>query len=190
ICSALAFAHDHNIIHSDLKPSNVFVTTSGRVKLLDFGIARVARGPIRGFDPAACAAATESYASCEMLEGGVPDTRDDVYALGCVVYEMLSGKHPFAKRSGSHARDLKLAPPPLASLSRRQNAALAKALCFDREKRTASVEAVQAQLQAPSPSVRPRLALVAVLIALAAVLFAGRGWVDRVVALWEARMPA
>lgn len=147
MCAALAYAHDHNIIHSDLKPSNVFVTTCGKVKLLDFGIARVARGPIRGFDPGAYGAATESYASCEMLEGGTPDVRDDVYALGCVVYEMLSGKHPFARRSATQARALNLVPAPLAGLSRRQNAALARALRFDREERTASVEAFQHQLQ-------------------------------------------
>jgi formylglycine-generating enzyme required for sulfatase activity len=181
ICSGLAYAHDHNVIHSDLKPLNVFVTTAGRVKLLDFGIARVARGPIRGFDAAAHGAATETYASCEMLERGTPDVRDDVYALGCVVYEMLSGKHPFAKRSATDARDLKLQPAPLACLSRRQNASLAKALCFDRDQRTASVEAFQSELE-PRSALAPGRAiafgLVGVVV-LAGILLAGRAWLDR-----------
>jgi formylglycine-generating enzyme required for sulfatase activity len=153
-CAALAYAHDHNVIHSDLKPSNVFVTTSGNVKVLDFGIARGARGALRGFDARACGAVTETYASCEILEGGTPDVRDDVYALGCVVYEMLSGKHPFGRHPATEARELKLRPPRLGSLSRRQNAAIARALSFDRDLRTESVEAFQSELRPREPQAK------------------------------------
>jgi len=176
MCAALAYAHDHNVVHSDLKPSNVFVTTSGKVKLLDFGIARVARGPIHGFDAAAFGAATESYASCEMLEGGAPDARDDLYALGCVVYEMLSGRHPFGRRSATEARDLGLQPSPLPRLSRRQNAALARALRFGREERTASVEVFESHLSPAGGRLRTALLAggVAAVVAIAAVTLLGR----------------
>jgi serine/threonine protein kinase len=147
ICTGLAYAHDHSVIHSDLKPSNIFVTTSGKAKLLDFGIARAARGGIGRFDPAALGALTPAYASCEMLEGDKPDQRDDVYALGCVIYEMLSGKHPFDCASALEARRDALQLTPIASLTRRQNAALAQALAFDRAKRTDTVEALLAGLE-------------------------------------------
>jgi len=147
--AALAYAHDHSVIHGDLKPANVFVTTSGKAKLLDFGIARAARGPRRAKDAAVLGALTPAYASCEMLEGVAPDTRDDIYAFACMVYEMLSGRHPFGDRNAVQARDASEKPPPITSLTPRQNAALAQALSFDRAARTATVEELLAGL-APS----------------------------------------
>ena len=143
--AALANAHDHNVIHSDLKPANVFVTTSGRTKLLDFGIARVSRGPLL-HAPSGLRALTPAYASCEMLEGKEADRRDDIYSFACVIYEMLSGERPFGELTALEARESGTRVPRLEGLSREQNAALVNALAFDREARTASVEQLLAGL--------------------------------------------
>jgi TonB family protein len=145
--SALAYAHDHNVIHSDLKPSNIFVTTSGKAKLLDFGIARAVRVKADRFDPGVLGALTPAYASLEMLQGSAPDQSDDVYSFACVIYETLSGRHPFDRMSALDARNGNLRPAPLASLSRGQNKALAHALAFSRAERTRSVEALLAGLK-------------------------------------------
>lgn len=108
ICSALSHAHAENIIHSDFKPGNIFVTTAGAAKVFDFGIARAVTQVDRKdgkaidktvFDAATLGALTPAYASMEMLQGKVPDIRDDIYALGCIVYEILTGNHPFNKNA-------------------------------------------------------------------------------------------
>lgn len=152
--AGLAYAHDHSVIHGDLKPSNIFVTTSGKPKLLDFGIARAARGPGRNLDATALRALTPAYASCEMMEFLPPDTRDDIYAFTCIIYEALSGNHPFGGRSAVMARDAKEKPAPIDSLTPRQNAALAQGLAFDRQARTATVEALLAGLAQAADSRR------------------------------------
>jgi hypothetical protein len=113
--SALAYAHDHNVIHSDLKPSNIFITTSGKAKLLDFGIARAVRGKTDRFDPGVLGALTPAYASLEMLQGNAPDQSDDVYSFACVIYETLSGRHPFDRMSALDARGANRNPPPIGS---------------------------------------------------------------------------
>jgi TolB-like protein len=152
VAAALGNAHDHNVIHSDIKPANVFVTTSGRTKLLDFGIARVSRGPLL-LARSGPRAVTPAYASCEMLEGKEADRRDDIYSFACVIYEMLCGDRPFGEITAREAREAGSEVPPLQGLSRGQNAALAQALAFDRERRSASVETLLAGL---SPEERPR----------------------------------
>ncbi|HTL20872.1 MAG TPA: protein kinase [Steroidobacteraceae bacterium] len=169
VAAALGNAHDHNVIHSDLKPANVFLTTSGRAKLLDFGIARVSRGPLLRAR-SGTRALTPAYASCEMLQGKEADRRDDIYSFACVVYEMLCGERPFGELTALEAREDVARVPPLEGLSREQNAALAQALAFDRERRTVSVERLLERLA--DSKVRPRpIAFVAgtILAAVAAV---------------------
>jgi TolB-like protein/predicted Ser/Thr protein kinase len=156
--AALGYAHDHNVIHSDLKPANVFVTTAGRTKLLDFGIARVSRGPLLRARLGR-RALTPTYASCEMLEGKEADRRDDIYSFACVTYEMLCGERPFGELSALEAREAGTKVLPLQGLSGGQNAALARALAFEREARTASVEKLLEGLAAEHPARSRRAAL-------------------------------
>jgi serine/threonine-protein kinase len=168
--AALGYAHDHNVIHSDLKPANVLLTSSGRTKLLDFGIARVSRGPLL-HKRSGTRALTPAYASCEMLKGEEADRRDDIYSFACVIYEMLSGDRPFGELNALEARDAGTRVPPLALLSRAQNEALAQALALDREARTASVEQLLAGLGTDkAPGGRRNAVLGPAIIATVAVL--------------------
>jgi serine/threonine protein kinase len=145
MADALAFAHKNGIVHADFKPANVILTEAGEIKVIDFGIARAFHKPGEGdmeatrFDPGSLGALTPTYASPEMLEHRKPDPRDDVYALACIVYEMLTGRHPFGRRQANEARDGGLALER-RSLTRKQWKALRSALAFDRDKRTPSVE--------------------------------------------------
>ena len=144
---ALAHAHSRGIVHSDFKPSNVFLTGGGEVKVLDFGIARAARpGPGAAdatqtvFDPAKLGAATLAYASPEQLLGiSEPDPRDDVYSFAVVAYELLAGRHPFDRRSALEAQLQEMQVAQLPELTEQQNAVLGSALAFNRERRPASI---------------------------------------------------
>ncbi len=146
LCEGLAYAHSKQLVHSDFKPGNAFLTKDGTVKLLDFGIARASKtrketsGETTVFDPGQLGALTPAYATVEMFEGIDPDQRDDIYALACVSYELLTGKHPFNKLSAPKVLEKGLKPAPIAKLTARQNRALFKALALRREERSASVE--------------------------------------------------
>ena len=146
MASALAHAHEKNIVHSDFKPGNVFVDEHGDIRVLDFGIAcAIGRGDkdhqdATVFNARSLGALTPAYASLEQLQNRDPDPRDDIYALACVSYELLNGKHPFGRLSAEKALEVNLQPKPIAQLSRRQWKGLQKALAFDQQQRTASIE--------------------------------------------------
>ena len=139
---ALTYAHKRDIVHSDFKPANAFFCKDGTVKVLDFGIARaIKRDDVETtlFDPGSFNALTPAYATLEMMDKKDPAPCDDLYALGCVAYELLMGEHPYAKTPANIARNKQMVPPIVKGLSRKQNHALAKAVAFESENRFSSV---------------------------------------------------
>jgi serine/threonine protein kinase len=97
VCDAVAFLHRHSVIHRDLKPSNILVNRDGRPKLLDFGIAKVIDTAPSDLTRASVAAFTPEYAAPEQVEGGTITTATDVYALGVLLYKLLTGARPYGR---------------------------------------------------------------------------------------------
>jgi hypothetical protein len=177
---ALAYAHERGFVHCDFKPANVILTDTGGVKVIDFGIARVFQKAeeapdVTVFDPGSLGALTPAYASPEMLENREPDPRDDIYALGCITYELLTGRHPFNRLSATQARDAGLRPQRPPGLGHNQWRALRCALAFQREARTSSVNLFLQEIGARDAWRRPPVLIGAgVAVAIVVLQFALR----------------
>ena len=132
MAEGLAAAHAKGVVHRDLKPENVFLVSDGRVKILDFGLARAEASAYPGTEtsvPTSAPPVTEAgivmgtvgYMSPEQIRGGTADVRSDIFAVGCVLYEMVSGRRAFAGRSAAEvsAAILRDAPelPPASGTS-------------------------------------------------------------------------
>src|SRR5688572_5973862 len=103
VLDAVSYAHRRQILHRDLKPSNILVTEQGEVRLLDFGVARLLHGDADGSSSVTQAwghALTPAYASPELLRGEPVDLRSDLYSLGVVLHELLTGVRPGRQPSG------------------------------------------------------------------------------------------
>src|SRR5207344_979630 len=96
ISEGLAYAHARDIVHRDLKPANIHILPGDKVKIMDFGLARIAGSDMTS---TGTVMGTPHYMSPEQVRGQKADARSDVFALGCICYELLTGKKPFDAES-------------------------------------------------------------------------------------------
>ena len=157
LCDAVQHGHQRGVIHRDLKPGNVLVDESGRVRVIDFGVARIVEPEARDharLTQAGELVGTPAYMSPEQAATGDVDTRSDVYSLGVVLYELLSGQLPYRLDAGNllaTARTIQSTPPRLPSaldprLGGDLEVVLLKALAKDPDQRYGSAGALGADL--------------------------------------------
>jgi len=140
VCEALAAAHAAGIVHRDIKPGNIVVTADGTAKVCDFGIARLNDAtPLTDSD---IALGTSSYMAPEQISGQAVDRRADLYAVGCLLFEMLAGAPPYVGETAFSIADQHVHAPPPSLRSRRPDV-------------PAGIERLVERLLAKDPGLRP-----------------------------------
>lgn len=152
VAAALGFAHSRGVVHRDVKPGNVILTSSGQAKVTDFGIARAMSAPEENLTQAGSVMGTATYFSPEQAQGLPVDQRSDLYSLGVVLFEMVTGRTPFTGETPlaiayKHVQDQPPAPSTLVSgLPAGLEAVIMKLLRKRPEDRYANAEDLRADL--------------------------------------------
>ena len=151
-CQALNFSHQHGIVHRDVKPANIMISNAGAVKVMDFGIARALADGGNSVTQTAAVIGTAQYLSPEQARGEQVDARSDVYSLGCVLYELLTGEPPFVGDSPvavayQHVREDPVPPSHKhGGISAELDAVVLKALAKNPDNRYQSAAEMRADL--------------------------------------------
>lgn len=154
VLDALEYAHHQNLVHRDIKPGNVMITTAGKVKVMDFGIARALSDSQATMTQTDAVVGTAQYLSPEQARGEQVDARSDLYSTGCLLFELLTGKPPFKGDSAvavafQHVSQLPPLPSSIApDIPPELDRVVMKALAKNREERYTDAAAMRADLLA------------------------------------------
>ena len=166
VLDALAYAHAHGVVHRDIKPANIMRMPSGVVKLMDFGIARMQAD--RPLTRTGATVGSLPYMSPEQINGGQPDLRSDLYSMGVTLYEMVTGRRPFAGSSdysimAAHLQENPVPPIEIvASVPQDLNDIILMAISKDPEKRFQNADAFHGALRGFAKTIGVTLAPVPV----------------------------
>ncbi|MGW1193996.1 protein kinase domain-containing protein [Streptomyces sp. NPDC002559] len=153
VLEALAYSHQHGIVHRDIKPANVIITNSGAVKVMDFGIARALHGAQSTMTQTGMVMGTPQYLSPEQALGKAVDHRSDLYATGCLLYELLALRPPFTGETPlsvvyQHVQDIPVPPSEvLNSVPPELDGLVMRSLAKDPDDRFQSAEEMRGLVQ-------------------------------------------
>ena len=154
VLDALEYAHHQNLVHRDIKPGNVMITTTGKIKVMDFGIARALSDSQATMTQTDAVVGTAQYLSPEQARGEQVDARSDLYSAGCLLFELLTGQPPFKGDSAvavafQHVSQLPPLPSSIApDIPESLDRVVMKALAKNREDRYPDAAHMRADLQA------------------------------------------